>query len=626
MHRSPVHRKASTANRANTYTYDPAKPWRLNSIVASDGRAITLAYSAVDQVTSVSDGSRTWSYAYNTAASGGLSTVTQPDGAQWLFALSVFSNGATLYGTSPECETEGQFAADVETGSITHPSGAVGTFQIQPVTHGRSFVEQQCRGNSGDGSSMAVFPRYIANKAIIGKTISGPGLPSMTWSYAYSSAAQSSCWLTGNCLDYTTLEVTDPRSVLTRYTFGNRFKVTEGQLQKVEVVQGALGTLRTTTMSYRSPSAGPYPSQIGVSAQRRGDSDLASRFAPMSQRVVTQQGVDFTWSALGASDFDEFARPLNVTRASSLGTSRSESTTYADNRAIWVLGQTQSVSAAGVAQPMVTHSFDPSTALLTSTTRFGLLDQSYTYWPDGTLKTRKDALNQTTSFSNYKRGLSQNVSYADGSAESAEVDNRGLITAVTDANGYVTGYAYDTIGRLNQITPPAGDSVGWNSTSLVFEPVASSEYDLPAGHWRQTVTTGAATTVTYFDGLWRQRLTRTFDAASEAGTRSMVLRNFDADNRTTFESYPARSIASVNAAPAGVATQYDALGPQYGPAGRQRIRPLNDQQWLRSPISNPPDRRPWQHHAHRLQRPGPARRGRHHRHHRARGRERQHQP
>jgi hypothetical protein len=115
------------------------------------------------------------------------------------------------------------------------------------------------------------------------------------------------------------------------------------------------------------------------------------------------------------------------------------------------------------------------------------------------------------------------------------------------------------LGRLSQITPPA-DSPSWNATTAVFESVSAAEYGLAAGHWRQTIATGNARTITYFDALWRPALTRTFDAADEANTRSMVLRKFDADGRSTFVSYPARSIVAVTDTPGGLSTQYDALG------------------------------------------------------------------
>jgi len=90
--------------------------------------------------------------------------------------------------------------------------------------------------------------------------------------------------------------------------------------------------------------------------------------------------------------------------------------------------------------------------------------------------------------------------------------------------------------------------------------VNAAEYGLAAGHWRYSISTGNARTITYFDALWRPALTRSFDAADEANTRSMVLRKFDADGRSTFESYPARSIVAVTDTPGGVSTQYDALG------------------------------------------------------------------
>ena len=66
-----------------TYTYDAANPWRLTKIESSDGRILTLSYNAAGQVSTVSDGTRTWTYGY----AGGLSTVTLPDSSQWIYAL-----------------------------------------------------------------------------------------------------------------------------------------------------------------------------------------------------------------------------------------------------------------------------------------------------------------------------------------------------------------------------------------------------------------------------------------------------------------------------------------------------------------------------------------------------------
>jgi RHS repeat-associated protein len=555
------------------YTYSSTEPWKVQTIVgkarlgapALDERKITFTYqTGTQRIQSITDGNRTWNYSYRSTIAGTmLDRVTLPDNSFWEFKADRLNAGAFLYLGSPTCDDDGGLNTVTETGTMKHPSGATGSFSILATTHGKSFVERICRTDV-DFNTSAYFPRFFAHKSLINKTITGPGLPSMGWNYSYSPATDSSSWnnCTGNCPDTKTVSVTDPRGYVTRYTFGNRHMATEGQLQKVEAGWNATtGTaLRTTSTHYRDVAAGPYPNPAGTSTQRRGNGDFASRYTPDDQRVIRQQDVDFTWQASG---FDAKARPATVVR-SSQGNSRTETTVYYDHLAKWVLGQVETVTESG-GKVMVLNEYDkPGTGNLLSTSKFGLLEQRFTYHPDGTLWTRADGLTQTTTFSNYARGLAQNVLYADGKTESATVDNMGLIRSVTDANSFTTKYDYDLIGRLKTITRPTGDTVAWADTSLVFEPVASDEYGLgTAGHWRQTVTTGNAKTITYFDGLWRPRVTRTFDATSastEANTAKTVLRNFDSDNRKVFESYPARTVASITATPPGTTTTYDGLG------------------------------------------------------------------
>ena len=487
-----------------------------------------------------------------------LDRVTLPDNTFWQFNADQLSASKGLYLGPPGCEEEGGVDATSATGTMTHPSGAQGSFTLVATSHSKSFVQRLCRVDQGAEVS-AYYPRYFAHKSLTNKTITGPGLPGMAWNYAYSPAAKSASWntCTGNCPDTKTVSVTDPRGYVTRYTFGNRHNVTEGQLQRVDAGWNGSTALRTTTTRFRDPAAGPYPDPAGFSLLSRGNGYMSSRHNPEDQRMITQQGVNFTWEGSG---FDTKARPTVIARSSSLGSSRTETTVFADNTVKWVLGQTASVTEASTGAVMVANVYDPSTATLSSTTKFGRLDQSFTYYPDGTLWTRKDGLNQTTTFADYWRGLARNATYADGTTESATIDNRGLITSVTDANKFTTTYQYDLIGRLNRIIRPTGDTVPWNDTTLAFEPVAGDEYGLPAGHWRQTISTGNARTINYFDALWRPRLTRTFDALNDAGTAKTVLRNFDADNRKVFESYPARTIGSVNATPVGTSTAFDGLG------------------------------------------------------------------
>jgi YD repeat-containing protein len=316
--------------------------------------------------------------------------------------------------------------------------------------------------------------------------------------------------------------------------------------------------LRSTAYRYRQPAGSAYPEPVGVSPQSPYNGEyLTGRHRPQDQRVITQQGAAFTWQA---DSFDAFARPVSVTRSSSLGHRRSETTTYHDHAGKWVLGQVASITEGSTGLAMESHSYDASSALRSASYRFGRLLGQYTYNADGTLYASYDPLNRGTFFSNYKRGLAQNVSYPDGSSESAVVNDLGQITALTNAAGSTTGYGYDAMGRLARITPPGGDAVGYHPTTQVFEPVAAAEYGLAAGHWRHTVATGNGRTVRYYDGLWRPLLTRTWDAADEAGTRRMVQARYDAEGRKTFESQPQRAIGAVDAAVAGTGWTHDALG------------------------------------------------------------------
>lgn len=567
------------------YNYSSTEPWKVVSIVANaalgapaaDERTISFAYqTGTQRIQSITDGNRTWNYSYRTTTTGTmLDRVTLPDNSFWQFDADRLNAGAGLYLGSPTCDDDGGLNLVTETGTMKHPSGATGRFSILATTHGKSFVERLCRSDF-DYNTSAYFPRFFAHKSLINKTITGPGLPSMVWNYSYSVATASSSWstCTGNCPDTKTVSVTDPRGYVTRYTFGNRHMATEGQLQKVEAAWNGSTALRTTSTRYRDVAAGPYPNPAGVSTQRRGNGDFASRYTPEDQRVITQQDVSFTWQASG---FDTKARPATVVR-SSAGNSRIETTDYFDHLPKWVLGQVRTVTESGD-KVMVLNAYDElGTGNLLSTSKFGLLEQRLTYHSDGTLWTRADGLTQTTTFSNYWRGLARNVRYADGTTERAEVDNMGLIRWVTDANNFTTKYDYDLMGRLKTIERPTGDTVAWNQTSLVFEQVAPEEYGLgTAGHWRQTVTTGNAKTITYFDALWRPRVTRTFDATNattEANTAKTVRRNFDSDNRKVFESYAARNVDSITVTPPGTSTTYDGLGRPIKVVASSEMGPL----------------------------------------------------
>ena len=541
-----------------TYTYDSVNKWQLKTIVSNDAsgspRTITITYvtpgsTSSNLISSVTDGTRTWNYAYDnpTTILPTLHTVTQPDGSAWqLNGIAPLISNIQYVGEG-SCDGPGLPALGTISGNMIHPSGARGDFALTLTRHGRAAVERNCVA-TGDGGEYPFYPKSFDSYALTGKTLSGPGLPDLTWATTYP-ADEGSSWAPCNgCVASKLVNVVDPQGNTTQYTFGTIFQSNEGQLQKTEVFDGPSTLLRSTSLRYAEPVA-PY----GSSGQRRGDGVMAARVFETDQRKISQQGVDFTWQA---NSFDSFAQPLQVTRSSALG-SRTETTAYTNNLAKWVLGLVTSVTESSTGQEMVRNGYNATTSTLETVTKFGHLEQSMSYNPDGTLATRIDGLNHPTTFTNYKRGIPQNVRYADNTTQSAVVNNIGGIDALTDALTYTTGFTYDAMGRLASVVHPTSDSVAWNSTTVTFQPVASTEFDLSAGHWRQDVTTGNARTSTYYDALWRAVYTHTSDLADVANTARIVKRTYDFAGRVSFESYPKRDYGSISD---GITRYYDALG------------------------------------------------------------------
>jgi RHS repeat-associated protein len=518
-----------------TYTYDSTNPWKLMSIQSSDGRNITFTHDGTSaRIRTVNDGTRTWTYEYSGST---LTRVLRPDGSTWQFSGTfLFKNNGPAYVANPGCD-----------------SGAVGQFTVSSVTHGRTDVPRFCYAVGG--STRASIPNFFADRSLISKVLSGPGLSTASWVYAYSAATPSWAPCGSGCVPTKTVTVTDPAGVVTRSTFGTRYANNEGKLLLEEVLASNGTVLRSTSHRYRSPSAGPYPDPVGYNPHQLIDNHESTRHHPTDQRLITQQGSSFTWQA---DAFDVRARPTQITRSSSLGFSRTETTAYYDNTSRWVLGQIASVTVApGLVAEQ--HDYDPTTALRTRSYAFGLLKRQFSYHPDGNLYTKADAVNPPTVMTNYWRGVPRNVAYPGGSGESATVNNLGLVTSHTNAAGSTTWYGYDAIGRLASISHPAEPTGGYHATVITHEQVPYPDRGLAAGHWRQTTATDNARSVRYFDAMWRQRLSYQYDAGNEAATSRAVETRFDADGRKIFESYPQRSLGQVDTYRPGQSWTHDAL-------------------------------------------------------------------
>ena len=535
----------------------------LTAITASDGRQITFTYSG-SKVTQASAHGRTWTYAYQPPSvnqSEILKAVTLPDTSTWSFAwpglpgTGAFEESFPSEEERPDCPEPPGMGGGM-TMTMKHPSSAVGEFTFTAVRHRRDGTPGNCIVR-GVGYQFLTINNFFDNYALTRKTISGPGVPLATWDYDYESGSMHISQTAGDCMGCQTTKdvvLTREDGVKTYFTYGVTWAQNEGQLVRTEIRDAAGVVKKAVAQTYMAASAvppQPFAPSYGTSWLNNQD-PLRSAIRPTTQIVTAQDGVNFTRQNQA---FDQFANPTTVAKFSALG-SRTDQLAYHNNLSKWVLGQLQTSTNVNTGLIEYRATFDPVTALTTEQRSFEKLNQTLAYNPNGTVATVKDGNNNVTTLSSWKRGIPQGIQYADSTSRSAVVDDWGSLTSTTDQNGFMTHYGYDAMGRLASIVYPTGDTTAWNTTTLNFQQVATAEYGIPAGHWRQTTTTGNGVKISYLDALWRPVVTREYDAANEAGTKRFQRFSYDARGRTAFASYP----GTTDALTTGNWMAYDALG------------------------------------------------------------------
>ncbi len=564
---------------------------QIRGVGAGETRTLTLTYETVDgrtRVKSVSDGSRTWSYAYKSQGVSGtpplLAGVTLPDNTAWTINFASLTGRMILYNEQghmdfASCYSAGELVKGLTfTGTLTHPSGATGSFTFRPTRHFRSnlpvYAENCYSTGSGPAFPVTVlhddvaFAPYSSDvPSLISKTVSGVALTTRSWQLSYlgGGVKEGPCESQSECVQ--TTEVYGPDSILDRYVFSNRARLDEGKLVRHDRGTSSGTVLTSDVMSYAltPPSGSSYTHRLGTNPARRGDTAAqmdannfpSEHIVPMTSRVTTRQGVNFTWNA---SAFERSVNPTSITKSSALG-SKTETLTYLNDTSKWVLGLPLTLSTNGFAESST--AYDPVLRLPISESSFGRVVRTGEWNTDGTLKTVSDARGNRTRFQSYYRGIPQFVTYAEGSTEQADeqasVNNIGRITSTTDELGSTTNYGYDAMGRLSRIDYPVGDSTHWLPTTISYGPIGAVEYGIPAGHWKRTESAGNRQTNTYYDALFQPILEERFDAANPAGSRSLVRKDFDSSGQVTFASYPVRSATSYTNITSGVRSGFDTI-------------------------------------------------------------------
>lgn len=543
-------------------------------IWSSDGREIVLTYSGGHLATATAAG-RTWSYSYGSVdGQTRLTRVALPDGSAWSYAYSsaLRTEEQSWDGNSrSNCAEQPPEAFGELTMTIGHPSGAAGTFQLHNLRHGRSGVHiSEClqRISNAVGSAGTYYyvlgrPFFFDVVSLTSKTITGPGLSKpLTWSYAYGggmeplwgSAGTPAVYPCTTCKKEKNVTISNPDGTRTVHRYGTLFALNEGRLLGTSTLDAAGNTVSTRSSVYMTTGevAGqPFAPTYGLIYG--SDDPSVAQVRPVVAEAIDQDGDSYQTSMLA---FDAMARPTRVNRSSAYG-SRTDTTTYQDNSALWVMGQTAKLTNDDTGAVESQTTFD-SLMRPIEERAFGKLKQALGYNADGTVASVTDVLGNATTLSAWKRGTPQQIRFADGATQSAVVDDNGWIASVTDENGATTQYGYDPMGRIASIDWPANDSVAWTRTTQTFSAVNGDEYGIPAGHWRQSTVTGNARKNTYFDAFWRPLVTEEYDNAARSATQRFQRFAYDEAGRQVFASHWGTS-ATLNA---GNWTTYDALGRQ----------------------------------------------------------------
>lgn len=489
--------------------------WAVSSITTSEDRSVSFRYNGTG-LESITDGLRTWTYNMTTGAGGRnyLTSVVRPDGLSWKFDYRSSSPG---------------------TGSmskVTYPSGGTIDYSYDHVYFRVGILNAQ---------PSTVVKTKVANP--------GAGLtsPTGTWTYSYSPATERLPYrdngdgtgdyfytiplggiaptgeaFSRNQLDITTVVGPETQTV-EHYHVGLRSVSWNGQtgrgvgqyagyLLPSEVLLNDFEEIRISSQNDVTQSL--FGTTIGATYAFVGKSE--SRY-----RGSAANGGYHEAFTSEKSNFDVWGNPSTITEKGFGGRSgtytRTISLNYNINTSKWLIRQISKKTVTVDEQNhTITRNYDNNGNMITETVAG--VPTTFTYFATGDVQSRRDALNNTTSFSNYKRGIPQLESQPGGVQLSRIVDNAGNVTSATNGRGFTTTYSYDSLNRVTSVNPPVGNSISVDYTANT-----------------RRVTRGGMINLRTFDGLGR--LVRQNVSATGVSPVSVDYR-YDAKGRRIFQSYP----------------------------------------------------------------------------------------
>src|SRR5690606_16789078 len=461
----------------------------LTGISASDGRAISIVYST-GLVTASANG-REWKYHAPIDGAYDL-RVTLPDNAStWeydnvdvtgfqRFPVGGYNQRFQMgYGLTPYVPGCG-VTNDQYVVTIKAPTGLVSTYTFKDTIHYRSDVEPELYQDGFIDYWLSRTLNCTISRALVAKSIAGPGIPTSNWTYQYSSnkgtysdSTALNDFLTGpfdlptpaqggypepitagTAVDYRSTTVTGPERKVVFYIDRKFHSITENRVVAQDTLNASGTVLLKRTLSefeqdeeflgnhwYMCPCDGIYP---------------PVNFKQLSYRIHQTKSVEKRYLSGGidtytttSSAFDDYGFALQSTESNTgSGNTRSIARSYLHDTGNGLIGLPLKEVVDGT---IVSENHYNTLGQKDWTKVFGKLKSIFTYdnsasvasGQRGTIKTVKDGNNNVTTFSNWKRGIPQTLQYADGESRSGVVDDNGWVVALTDENGYTRAYTYD---------------------------------------------------------------------------------------------------------------------------------------------------------------------------------------
>ena len=405
----------------------------LASVTDPSGWTATFAYDVANHLTSITDPSGNV-YAFSVGIT--LSSVSQPDGGAWQYTYD--SNAFMLTKTDPlgnvtsyvyddqhrvitSIDPEGrtrnitypQTSDTVKSTSFTEKDGGVWNYsydtqkghllsKVDPQG-GTTFYGYDANGNrtsttSPDGTTTT------ATYDTAGNMLSSTDAMGQTTSYTYNSFGQ----VTG---------ITDAQGEVTAYTYDDK-----GNLTSLTDPAGGTTNYEYDTKGNVSKVTDPAGQTTGFTYDQQGN--LAT---------VTD--------AAGATSSYAYDNAGNVT-----------SITDAKGAVIRFVYDSRNRLTKGIDPNgnATTFSYDTNGNKLTDTDANGNITR-YEYNSHNQLIKTTDALGNATIYS-----------YGGSSCPSCGGGNGEKLTALADANGNVTSYSYDQLGRLTKETDPKGNEASYS--------------------------------------------------------------------------------------------------------------------------------------------------------------------